>query len=93
MVFHPDTVEDYVAMRVRAGADPRVDGHRSSRPPLDLEDRCPTLLSRKRVKIAKPDPETPYGAAEIDSLLASSGLPRRRSGAATAVRSSPSDWP
>ncbi len=36
------------------------------------------MLSRKRVKIAKPDPETPYGAAEIDSLLASSAAAKTK---------------
>lgn len=78
VVFHPDTVEDYVAMRLRAGADPKSMATEAAALRLISRTICPTLLSRKRVEIAKPDPETPYGAAEIDSLLASSAAAKTR---------------
>jgi hypothetical protein len=70
VIFHPDIVEEYMAARLAAGAEERTVATEGSL----LRDLArvlnPGLRAHRRVKIAKPDEETPYTAAEVDSLLA-----------------------
>ena len=71
VVFHPDAVEDYLAMRLAASADERTMATEATALRGISKALLPTLLASKRTRIAKALYEIPYSHSEIGQLFAS----------------------
>ncbi len=80
VVFHPDTIEDYVAMRLAGDANAKSIATEASALRSISKALLPTLRASKRVQIARTMPDTPDSTDEINLLVASCATPTSRTG-------------
>jgi hypothetical protein len=89
-VFHPDTVEEYMAARLASSADPRTVATEGSLLRDLSKALCPKLRARTRTQIPRSVDDTPYSPSDVDQLIAQAGglntrTRRRYAGAMLAI--------